>query len=57
MRADPFLIRLMKLLENTGREFVYHDVTCPHSIFCQYDELNEDSFTFLADSFARQSTE
>jgi len=52
-----FASRFKPHLENTGREFVYHDVACPHNIFCQYDELNEDSFTFLADSFARQSTE
>ncbi len=52
-----FASRFKLHLESTGREFVYHDVACPHSIFCQYDELNEDSFTFLADSFARQSTE
>jgi dienelactone hydrolase len=52
-----FASRFKPHLEGTGREFIYHDVACPHSISCQYDELKEDSFAFLADSFARQSAE
>ena len=37
-------------LAGLERPFTYHDVACPHSIFCQMDALGEDAFTFLADS-------
>ncbi|MEM7118157.1 MAG: alpha/beta hydrolase-fold protein [Chloroflexota bacterium] len=40
-------------LESTGRQFVYYDSPCPHSIFCMMDELSDKSFTFLANSFSR----
>ena len=39
-------------LENTGREFAYFDVSCPHSIFCLMDKLNDEAFRFLAASLA-----
>ena len=41
-------------LESTGREFTYHDVACPHNLFCQLDVLSQEAFSFLADSFAHQ---
>lgn len=46
--------RFVPHLESTGRAFTYHDVACPHSIFCQMDALGEEAFSFLATSFARQ---
>ncbi|MEM7027957.1 MAG: alpha/beta hydrolase-fold protein [Chloroflexota bacterium] len=50
-----FASRFRPHLEDTGKAFTYHDVACPHSIFCMMDELGEEAFSFLAASFARQS--
>ncbi len=55
--TSEFASRFVPHLENTGREFVYHDVACPHSVFCMLDELSEEAFTFLANSFARQQAQ
>ncbi len=41
-----------KVLEKLDRKFTYHDVACPHSIFCIMDTLGEEGFKFLASSFA-----
>ena len=46
-----FASRFKPLLESTGRNFIYHDSACPHSLFCMMDELGTDAFTFLADQF------
>ncbi len=52
-----FASRFVPHLENTGREFIYHDVACPHNVFCMLDELSDEAFTFLADSFARHQVQ
>lgn len=38
-------------LETTDARFTYHDVACPHSIFCMVDDLFEESFSFLAAAY------
>ena len=45
--------RYKPFLESTGREFVYYDSDCPHSIFCMTDEYGAEAFQFLADSLEK----
>ena len=47
-----FASRFVPLLETLGREFTYHDVACPHSLFCMMEELNTEAFRFLSKSFS-----
>ncbi len=49
-----FASRFKPHLESKEREFIYHDVACPHSIFCMMEQLSMEGFTFLADSFTCQ---
>ncbi len=46
-----FASRFKPHLESTGRDFIYHDVACPHNVFCIMDQLGTEGFTFLAESF------
>ena len=47
-----FASRYKPFLESIGKEFIYHDSTCPHNLFCMLDEYGEDAFRFIAKSFA-----
>lgn len=50
-----FASRYRPFLEETGWEFIYRDSACSHSVFCMLDELGEDAFRFLAQSFEKKS--
>ncbi|MCP4417922.1 MAG: hypothetical protein GY805_14965 [Chloroflexi bacterium] len=52
-----FASRFKPHFENAGGELIYHEVACPHSLICIMNQLAPEGFTFLADSFARQSAE
>jgi len=52
--TSEFGSRFVPHLKSTGREFTYHDVACPHSMFCIIDELGAEGFTFIAESLANQ---
>ncbi len=49
-----FASRFKPHLVNSGREFDYYDVDCPHSIFCIMDKLGDEGFMFLSESFTRR---
>ncbi len=53
-QTSEFASRFVPLLESTGREFTYHDVACPHSMFCIMDALGTEGFEFIAESLANQ---
>ncbi len=46
-----FASRFKPHLESSGREFEYYDIDSPHSIFSIMDELGDEGFRFLSESF------
>lgn len=54
--TSDFASRFRPHLDNQGIEFTPVDANCPHSMFCIMDNHGEEVFTFMADSFARQTS-